>query len=61
MIEHIALHIVGNKEEEEPIILSEKELHVSEVISEVLQGWLLLPFQTDDYYQLYNDSGIEYL
>ena len=60
MIEHIALHIVGNKEEEEPIILSEKELHVSEVISEVLQGWLLLPFQTDDYYQLYNDSGIEY-
>lgn len=60
MIEHIALHIVGNREEEEPIILSEKELHVSEVISEVLQGWLLLPFQTDDYYQLYNDSGIEY-
>lgn len=60
MIDHIALHIVGNRGEEGPIALSEKELQVSDEISEVLHRWFLEPFQTDSHYHLYHDSGLEY-
>lgn len=57
---NVVLHKVGNKLRDENYLLSNKQLHHYETIKDDLINYFVLPFTSDEYYQLYNDSGIEY-
>ena len=57
---NVVLHRVGNKLRDENYLLSKKQLHLYESIKDDLINYFVLPFTSDEYYQLYHDSGIEY-
>lgn len=57
---NVILHRVGNKLRDENYLLSKKQLHLHETIKDDLINYFVLPFTSDEYYQLYHDSGIEY-
>lgn len=56
----VSLHIVGNKTADEGLLLSEAVLSFNDGLKRLLINYLLPPFTSDEYYQLYHDSGIEY-
>lgn len=56
----ISLHRVGNKIADEGLSLSSNNLSVNEVIERDLLSYFLSPFTSEEYFQLYHDSGIEY-
>jgi hypothetical protein len=58
-VESIALHAVGNKQLEEPLNLSHELLRVSDEVKNMLKTYFLFPFKTDEYFQLYDENGIE--
>ena len=58
-IENIAVHAVGNKQLEEPLTLSHELLKVSDEIKNMLKTYFLFPFKTDEYFQLFNEEGVE--
>lgn len=58
-IEGIALHAVGNKQLEEPLNLSHELLQVNDEIRNMLKTYFLSPFKTDEYFQLFNENGVE--
>lgn len=57
-IQHIALHHVGNKLNEEGIRFSKTELRTDDTINDLLLTYFLSPFKSDEYYNLYHDSDI---
>jgi len=60
-LDYCCLHYVGNKNNDEGNCLSEKFLSVPETISDCLLQYFFKPFiVSDEYFQLYHDSGIEY-
>lgn len=60
-LEYCCLHYVGNKNVDEGIILSERCMPFLESISESLLQYFFKPFITsEENFQLYHDSGIEY-
>lgn len=56
----VALHLVGNKYADDGLYLSEKTLILNENIKGLLVNYFLPPFSSEEYFQLYHDSGIEY-
>lgn len=56
----VSLHIVGNKTADEGLLLSEAVLSFNDGLKRLLIKYLLPPFTSDEYYQLYHDSGIDY-
>lgn len=58
-VESIALHAVGNKQLEEPLNLSHELLRVSDEVKNMLKTYFLFPFKTDEYFQLYDENGVE--
>jgi hypothetical protein len=60
LIKNISLHLVGNKSAEEGIILSKTNLDIKDEVRSLLVNYFLTPFSSDEYFQLYHDSGIEY-
>lgn len=59
-IENISLHLVGNSGAAEGVVLAESGLALSDNMSELLTDYFLSPFSSEEYFQLYHDSGIEY-
>lgn len=59
-IKNISLHIVGNKSSEEGVLLSQSDLLIKDEMKSILSNYFLSPFISDEYFQLYHDSGIEY-
>ncbi len=59
-IDHISLHFVGNKSIDNGIILSKSNLVVKDEIRNLLVNFFLAPFTSEEYFELYHDSGIEY-
>lgn len=59
VIENIALHAVGNKQLEEPLNLSHELLNVSDEIKNMLKTYFLFPFKSEEYFQLFNEDGVE--
>ena len=54
------IHKIGNKLRDEKYSLSNTLLQLNETIENVLINYLILPFTSEEYFQLYYDSGIEY-
>ena len=59
-IYNISLHIVGNKSVEDGVILSESNLDIKDNVRSLLVNYFLTPFSSEEYFQHYHDSGIEY-
>lgn len=59
-IRNISLHIVGNKSAEDGVVLSKSNLVVKDEIRNLLVNFFLAPFTSEEYFELYHDSGIEY-
>ena len=59
-IHNCAIHKIGNKLRDEGVNLSNSYLDTIVSIQEILIDYFLSPFSSDEYFQLYHDSGIEY-
>jgi hypothetical protein len=54
----IAIHHVGNKTNDEGILLSEHNTLLNSSLNDVLISYFLSSFKSDEYYNLYHDSDI---
>ena len=54
------LHFVGNKYIDDGVVLSKSNLVVDDKIKNLLSNYFLAFFTSEEYFQLYHDSGIEY-
>lgn len=59
-INNAIIHRIGNKLRDEKYLLSNSFLQLNETIKDALINYLILPFASEEYFQLYHDSGIEY-
>lgn len=59
-IQNVILHKVGNKLRDENFLLSNHTLSLNEKVLDNLVYYFLTPFVTEEYYQLYHESGISY-
>lgn len=60
MITNLALHYVGNKSAEEGTIISASRMALDDAMRAILENHFLTPFTSEEYFQLYHDSGLEY-
>lgn len=60
VINNISLHLVGNKSTDDGIILSESNLDIKDNVRNLLVNYFLTPFSSEELFELYHDSGIEY-
>ncbi len=58
-IDSIVLHAVGNKQLDEPLNLSHELLNVSDEVKEMLKTYFLYPFKTTEYFQFFDENGLE--
>lgn len=56
----VSIHVVGNKTTEDDFYLSKKNLTPNDNLKTLLERYFFDPFTSDEYYQLYHESGIEY-
>ena len=54
----IVVHHIGNKNDDQGIILSEQEVEVNESIRTVLAGYFTKPFKGQEYYSFYHDAEL---
>ena len=59
-IKDCSLHLVGNKVAEDGLYLSNSIIRLEEDLENLLFNYFVNSFTSDEYYQLYHDSGIEY-
>lgn len=59
-IHDIIVHFVGNKSTEEWLYLSKTCLIIDDDVKIPLEKYFLDSFSTNEYFQLYHDSGLEY-
>lgn len=52
------VHIVGNKTSDEGLFLSDNLLSLDENTNQILLKYLLSPFKSDDYYQMWHESDL---
>lgn len=57
---HIALHLVGNKAEEEGVHLAKSNVSLDEDLRNILSKFFLNAFNIGEFFHLYHDSGLEY-
>ncbi len=57
-IKNISLHKVGNKVNQDEILLSKTTLNVPENVKQVLIGYFLLAFKSDEYFQFHHDANL---
>ncbi|MCQ2147577.1 MAG: nucleoid-associated protein [Bacteroidales bacterium] len=57
LIEKIVTHFVGNKSEDEGIILSNSPISLTEELASVLKNYLLSEFQSEMDYQFYHETA----
>ncbi|HEX2977063.1 MAG TPA: nucleoid-associated protein [Bacteroidales bacterium] len=58
-ISGIAIHHVGNKNNEEGILLSEQNTEFDSGLTEILVSYFLSSFKSNEYYNLYHESDID--
>jgi hypothetical protein len=59
MLTSIALHHIGNKQNDESIRFSKSELKTSEKINDLLLTYFLAPFKLEEYYNFYHESDLK--
>ena len=52
------VHIIGNKTSDEGLFLSDNLLSLDENTNQILLKYLLSPFKSDDYYQMWHESDL---
>lgn len=57
---HLALHLVGNKAEEEGVRLAKSNVSLDEELRNILSNFFLNAFNIGEFFHLYHDSGLEY-
>ena len=60
MITNASIHFVGNKSAEEGTIISTSRMALDDGMRAILENHFLTPFNSEEYFQLYHDSGLEY-
>ena len=60
IIENCSLHLVGNKVADNGLYLSNTLLKLEDELKNTLANYFINSFISEEYYQLYHDSGIEY-
>lgn len=55
MIKNILIHKVGNKQNEEPLILSKKQLPLDDLLENSFSQYFLSSFKSEEYYRFYHD------
>ena len=60
MITNASIHFVGNKSAEEGTIISTSRMALDDGMRAILENHFLTPFTSEEYFQLYHDSGLEY-
>lgn len=60
MITNASIHFVGNKSAEEGTIISASRMALDDAMRAILENHFLTPFTSEEYFQLYHDSGLEY-
>ena len=60
MIINASIHFVGNKSAEEGTIISASRMALDDAMRAILENHFLTPFTSEEYFQLYHDSGLEY-
>lgn len=60
IIEKCSLHLVGNKIADDGLCLSNTLLRLEDELRNTLTNYFINSFSSDEYFQLYHDSGIEY-
>jgi len=60
MITNASIHFVGNKSAEEGTIISASRMALDNAMRAILENHFLTPFTSEEYFQLYHDSGLEY-
>ena len=55
---NIALHLVGNKTNNENFVISKSIMMIDYEIKDLLLNYFLSSFTSEEYYQLYNDSDL---
>ena len=60
MITNASIHFVGNKSAEEGTIISASRMALDDTMRAILENHFLTPFTSEEYFQLYHDSGLEY-
>lgn len=58
-IHTVALHRVGNKATDEGYIISDSPLQLTEQMQDVLVRYFLTPFKVEEYYNLFDENGLE--
>lgn len=59
-LRNTTLHFVGNKSVDDGVVLSQSNLVIDDEIKNLLVNYFLAPFTSEEYFELYHDSGIEY-
>ncbi len=59
-IENCSLHFVGNKVASEGLCLSDSLLKLEDNLKDILNNYFINSFSSEECFQLYHDSGIEY-
>ncbi len=59
-IEQLAIHVIGNKSEDEGYSLSKNPLPLDDEMKEILQDFFLSSFKSDEKYSFYHDSELSY-
>ena len=59
IIQHLAVHAVGNKQLEEPLTLSHELLNVSDEVKNMLKTYFLFPFKSEEYFQFFDEDGVD--
>lgn len=57
-IDKIVIHAVGNKQNNEPLLLSHDLLHINEKVKELLISYFIPPFSSNEYFQFYHGSAL---
>ena len=59
LLNHLAVHFVGNKSNEEGVNLSKKGLQLQdEAVEALLMKYFLAPFKNNEYYHFFDESGL---
>lgn len=58
-LSRIAIHRVGNRHEDEGVLLSNSELVINESILNLLSTYFLSPFKSPQYYNLHHETDIQ--
>jgi len=57
-INELSLHFVGNKANEEILILSNKPMHINDEIKDMLKKYFLKPFKSEEFFNLFHEDDI---